>query len=136
MNSSDSKSSPIVLYDGVCGLCEASVHFIIDHDPAGRIRFAALQSEIGRKLLAEHRMDPDALNTLVLIEEGQAYVRSTGALRICLLLGHGWSLLAETFLLIPEPVRDAVYGWVARNRYRWFGKRDACRLPTTNTDLI
>jgi predicted DCC family thiol-disulfide oxidoreductase YuxK len=134
MNSLDAKSlatdGPIVLFDGVCGLCEASVQFIIDHDPKARFRFAPLQSEVGRRLLTQHHLDASALDTLVMIEEGRAYVRSTAALRIGMQLGNGYALLAEVLVVIPEPLRDAVYSWIARNRYRWFGNRDSCRVPT------
>jgi predicted DCC family thiol-disulfide oxidoreductase YuxK len=124
-------SGPILLYDGVCGLCEAWVPFIIDHDPEGRFRFAPLQSDIGRQLLEQHHLEP-GMNTLVLIDQGQAYVRSAAAIRIGMLLGHGFSLLAEALAVIPESLRDGVYNWIARNRYRLFGKHDACRLPAAH----
>jgi predicted DCC family thiol-disulfide oxidoreductase YuxK len=127
-----STARPIVLFDGVCGLCEASVQFIIDHDPQSRFRFAPLQSEIGRRLLAEHHLGAGAFNTIVLIEEGRPYLRSTAALRIGVLLGNGYSVLAEALAVVPELVRDAVYNWISRNRYRWFGKRDSCRVPTSD----
>jgi predicted DCC family thiol-disulfide oxidoreductase YuxK len=134
MNSAVSKlpkiAHPIVLYDGVCGLCEASVNFIIHHDPAGRFRFASLQSEIGRRLLAEHGLNADVMNTVVLIDESSAHVRSAAAARVLILLGGGFSVMGEVLAVIPEIIRDAVYNWIARNRYRWFGKRDVCRLPT------
>jgi predicted DCC family thiol-disulfide oxidoreductase YuxK len=119
---------PIILFDGVCVLCNRSVRHIIRNDPAGRFRMAALQSAAGRRLLTEHGLDPDALDTVVLIERGRVYTRSDAALRILRGLSgpsrHWW--LAR---FVPRPVRDAAYGLVVRNRYQWFGKRSACMTP-------
>lgn len=120
---------PIVLFDGVCNLCNASVNRIIDRDPGDTFRFAALQSEVGRSLAAEHGIDADRLGSLVLIEDGQAYVRSTAALRIARRL-NGPLRLLWPLVIVPAPLRDLVYRLVANNRYRLFGKRDRCRLPT------
>ncbi len=122
---------PVILFDGVCNLCSASVNFVIDRDPGARFRFAPLQSEAGREILTAHGEsipvgDPDSI---VLVEDGAVYERSTAALRIARDLGGPWSLL-YVFIIIPAFVRDAVYRLVARNRYRWFGKSDACRVPT------
>ena len=118
-----------VLFDGVCNLCNGSVLFVIDRDPAGYFHFVALQSETARRLLAEHDGPPPDLSSIVLVEEGRVYTRSTAALRIARRLTGPWRLL-HVCLLVPRPVRDAVYDWVARNRYRWFGKEEACRLPS------
>jgi predicted DCC family thiol-disulfide oxidoreductase YuxK len=122
-------SGPIVLYDGICGLCESTVNFIIDHDPKGLFHFAPLQSEIGRRLLSEYGLQADVMDTMVLLDDGKAYFRSSAALRIGMLIGHWPALLAETLMVIPQPLRDAAYRRIARHRYRWFGKRDACRVP-------
>ncbi|HSV12659.1 MAG TPA: DCC1-like thiol-disulfide oxidoreductase family protein [Tepidisphaeraceae bacterium] len=124
-------NGPIVLFDGVCGLCDASVKFIVDHDPSGIFRFATLQSPAARALLMQHRLNPDVLSSIVLIDAGRAYTRSTAALRI----GHrlspqALSLLSLAAIVIPSPIRDAVYDFIARHRYRWFGQLDACRRPT------
>ncbi len=123
----------IVLFDGVCNLCDAAVQFVLDHDARGRFVFAALQSEEGRRVLARAGMtpgepgaDPDSI---VLVEGGRAYERSDAALRIARGLGAPWSL-AAVFLAVPRFLRDAVYRFVARRRYRWFGKKAACRVPT------
>ncbi len=123
-------SSPpaLVLFDGVCNLCNGAVNFIIDHDPEGHFRFAPLQSEAAQARLADTDRDGD-LSTIVLVEDGAAYVRSTAALRIARRLTAPWPLL-YLFIVVPRPLRDAVYKWIAHNRYDWFGKRDECRLPT------
>jgi predicted DCC family thiol-disulfide oxidoreductase YuxK len=118
-----------VLFDGVCNLCNSSVNFVIDHDPAGYFKFASLQSEEAGVLLAQHGLDAGYLDSIILLEEGRLYRNATAALRIARRLSGAWPLL-YAFIVVPRPVRDRVYGWVARNRYRWFGKRDQCRLPT------
>ena len=121
-------SDPIVLFDGVCRFCDASVNWITDRDRAGRIRFAALQSQTGQKVLAHHGLPQTKLDTLVLVEGEKCYVRSTAALRIAGHLGWPWRFLSG-FLLLPSFLRDPLYDVLARNRYRWFGTLDACRLP-------
>ncbi len=120
--------SSIVLFDGVCNFCNGAVNFIIRHDDTGRFKFAPLQSEIGERLKREHSIAPDT-DSLVLVEDGQAYTHSTGALRIAKGLGGIWKL-AYAFIIVPEPVRDWFYNTFAKNRYRWFGKKDVCMIPT------
>ena len=123
-------AEPIVLFDGVCNVCNALTRFVIEHDPApGRFRFAPLQSATGQRLLREHGLPTDDFDTFVLVEDGRASLRSTAALRVLGLLGLPWSLL-WLLIVVPRPLRDRAYGWIARNRYRWFGKRDACMIPT------
>jgi predicted DCC family thiol-disulfide oxidoreductase YuxK len=124
----------IVLFDGVCNLCNASVQFIIDRDPGATMRFAALQSPEGRRILAgfgHPAVDAAAAGpeTIVLVEGGRVYDRSTAALRIARRLRAPWPLLA-VMLVVPRALRDLVYRWAAARRYRWFGKTDACRVPT------
>jgi predicted DCC family thiol-disulfide oxidoreductase YuxK len=126
---SEGEEHATVLFDGVCNLCNGSVLFVIDRDPAGYFRFVALQSDTARRLLAEHGGPPPDLSSIVLVEGGRVYTRSTAALRIARRLTGPWRLL-HVCLLIPHPIRDAVYDWVARNRYRWFGREEACRLPS------
>ena len=129
MTSAGDTPHPVVLFDGVCNLCNGSVQFILKRDPRGRFRFASLQSEAGRSLMAEHGLDPDVLSSVVLVEDGRAWQESSAALRIARHLPGGWKLL-RVFTVIPRPLRDAVYRWIARNRYRWFGKTETCWLPT------
>lgn len=119
---------PIVLFDGVCNLCNGAVNFLIDRDPEAHLRFAALQSEAGLALLADTGLK-DNLDTFVLVEGARVSERSTAALRVLRYLPWYWQPL-RAFWLVPRPLRDAVYRWVARNRYRWFGKKEACRMPT------
>ena len=129
--SANTDAAGIVLFDGRCNLCNGSVKFIIRHDPRGRFRFASLQSDRGRKIVAESGRDPADIDTIVLVQGGRAYDRSSAALRIAQGLGFPLALLS-VFLLIPPPLRDLVYRWIARNRYRWFGTTEACLMPTAD----
>lgn len=119
----------VVLYDGVCNLCNGSVQFILRNDPRGKFRFAALQSEMGAKMLAGFGVPADRLDTLVYLRNGRLFTRSSAALHIARALRFPWPLLT-VLLVIPRPLRDTVYRWVASNRYRWFGKSDQCMVPT------
>jgi predicted DCC family thiol-disulfide oxidoreductase YuxK len=118
----------VVLFDGVCNLCSGWVQFLLRRDPGGRFRFASLQSDIGRELARRHGLSAGAMDSVVLIEGDRAYERSTAVLRICRLLPGAWPALA-VFRIVPAAVRDWVYDRVAANRYRWFGRREACWLP-------
>lgn len=120
-------SHAVVLFDGVCNLCNASVNFLIDRDAEAVFRFAPLQSDLGQRLVAD--CDLDSEDTIVLVEGGRCYTRSAAVLRVARRMDGAWPLLS-VLLAVPRPLRDAVYRFVARNRYRWFGKQDACRLPT------
>ena len=120
---------PIVLFDGVCNLCNGSVQFLLKRDPEGRFRFASLQSDAGRSLMTEHGLDPDALSSVVVVEDGRVWQESSAALRIARHLPGAWKLL-RVFAAVPRPLRDALYRWIARNRYHWFGKTETCWLPT------
>lgn len=119
----------LVLFDGVCIFCNASVNFLIDHDPGQRLCFAPLQSPLGRRLRRRFGLDSQAIDSLVLIEKGRCYLRSTGALRIARWLNGPWPL-AGLLLCVPAPLRDAAYDAFARQRYRWFGRLESCRMPT------
>lgn len=118
----------IVLFDGVCNLCSRSVRFIARRDPERRLRFAALQSAAGRALCRRRGIDPDDLNTMVYLEGDATFTRSDAVLRIARQL-RGPIRLAGGFLVLPRPLRDALYNRVARSRYRLFGKKEACELP-------
>lgn len=131
MSASEASTDRVVLFDGVCNLCNGVVQFLIDHDPKAKLRFASLQSEAGRKLLLEHGMkapegDPDSI---VFVVGGRAYAHSTAVLRIALALGGLWSVLAVGYVL-PRFLRDALYRFIARHRYSWFGREESCRVPT------
>jgi predicted DCC family thiol-disulfide oxidoreductase YuxK len=119
---------PLVLYDGTCGLCDRSVQLILRHDRRGRFRFAALQSDVGRALLERHGLPVDALDTVVLVEDGRAWTKSSAALRVARRMDKPWPAL-RALGLVPRPVRDFFYDRVAKSRYRIFGRVDACMLP-------
>jgi predicted DCC family thiol-disulfide oxidoreductase YuxK len=119
----------ILLFDGACNFCNGAVNFIIDNDRSGRFRFASLQSEAGRKLLRSVGLGDLPLSTMVLIDNGRAYVNSDGVLRTARRLG-GPFLLLVPFLMVPRKLRDAAYRAFASQRYRLFGRADQCRVPT------
>jgi predicted DCC family thiol-disulfide oxidoreductase YuxK len=129
MNGMEAPANPIVLFDGVCNLCSGSVQFLIRHDPGARFRFASLQSPAGERLRDELGIDRQAVDSVILVEEGRWYKESEAALRIARGLGGPWKALG-ILRLIPRPLRDGLYRLIARNRYRWFGKTEACWLPT------
>ena len=119
----------VILFDGDCLFCNASVQFIIKRDPYAHFQFASLQSELGQALLSKYEI-PKSVDSLVLIENDKAYIKSTAALRIVKKLDGLWHLL-YLCILIPRPIRDGVYNYIANNRYRWFGKKDdSCALPS------
>jgi predicted DCC family thiol-disulfide oxidoreductase YuxK len=123
-------SLAIILFDGICNFCNSSVRFIIERDPEGIFQFASLQSDIGQQLLQKHNI-PNTTDSFVLIEENKAYVESTAALKVCSHLTWPWKLI-NTCIIVPKPLRDRVYRWIAKNRYKWFGKQDSCMLPSQN----
>jgi predicted DCC family thiol-disulfide oxidoreductase YuxK len=119
----------LVLFDGVCNLCSALVQFVIRHDPAAKFRFAAIQSEIGREIFQSHGLDPADLQTFVFISDGKMYVRSDAAIEVVSRFGGAWRFFT-VFRLVPRVARDWIYSVIARNRYRWFGRKDVCMIPT------
>lgn len=122
---------PVLLFDGVCNLCNGAVNFVIERDRAGRFRFASLQSEVGRRLLVQAGLPADYLGSLVLVDEERlAHVRSDAALEVARRLDGWWPLGYHLFRWLPRPLRDGLYGVVAQRRYRWFGRRETCRLMT------
>jgi predicted DCC family thiol-disulfide oxidoreductase YuxK len=116
---------PIIFYDGVCGLCDHSVQFIIKHDKRRVFRFATLQSDFAHKVLGENI----TFDSFVFYENGKAAYRSTAALKMFSKLGGAWSLL-YAFMIVPPFIRNGVYDFIARNRYKWFGQFDSCKIPT------
>lgn len=123
-------SLAIILFDGICNFCNSSVRFIIERDPEGIYQFASLQSDIGQQLLKKHNI-PYTTDSFVLIEDHKAYVESTAALKVCSHLTWPWKFFT-TCIIVPKPLRDRVYRWIAMNRYKWFGKQESCMLPSPN----
>jgi predicted DCC family thiol-disulfide oxidoreductase YuxK len=132
--------SAVVLFDGVCNFCDASVNFVIEHDTAGYFKFAPLQSDVGKQLAEENGLaskvsgaepmdDLIPIDSVILIEDGRSYAHSTAALRIVRHLGAPWSWL-YSLIIVPAPVRDFFYRLFAKYRYRVFGRKDQCMLPS------
>lgn len=119
---------PILLFDGHCNLCNGSIQWVLGRDRAGLFRFASLQSEVGEDLQRAYGLDTKDIDSVVLIHEGRAYLKSEAALRTAGLLGGGYKL-AKGLLAVPAGLRNWVYDLVARNRYRWFGRSEECWLP-------
>lgn len=119
---------PVLLFDGVCNLCNASVQWVLLRDKKGVFRFAALQSEIGQHLLKARDMSGETLDSVVVVSGEQVLTHSDAPLEVVRLLGGGWSLL-YVFRWLPRWIRDSIYRYIARNRYRWFGKKESCMLP-------
>jgi predicted DCC family thiol-disulfide oxidoreductase YuxK len=119
----------VVLFDGVCNLCNNSVQFILKRDKKKKFLFGSLQGEAGQQLLKKFNLPIDNFHSFVLLEGERAYTQSTAALRMAKHLKGGWQLLYG-FIILPKFLRDGVYKWIAVNRYKWFGKRDTCRIPT------
>jgi predicted DCC family thiol-disulfide oxidoreductase YuxK len=119
----------ILLFDGVCNLCNSSINFVIDHDPSEKFKFAALQSEFGQKKLKELNLDPKDFDSIVLLSNNQIHVKSTAALKVAKELTGGWPML-YAFIIVPPFIRHAVYNLIAKNRYKIWGRTDQCRVPT------
>ena len=124
------ENKKIILFDGVCNLCNGAVQFVIQRDKKDVFRFAALQSEIGQKLIDERGIDTSTVDSIILIDPGVAYyTKSTAALKIAEDLKGIWSI-TSVFIYLPERFRNIVYDFIARNRYKWYGKKDQCMIPT------
>ena len=123
------KQKDILLFDGVCNLCNNSINFVIDHDPDGQFKFAALQSEFGKKKLRELNLQADDFDSIVLLSNDQVFVKSTAALKVAKKLTGAWPAL-YAFIIVPPFIRHAVYNLIAKNRYKIWGKTDQCRVPT------
>ena len=126
---------PIVLFDGVCNLCNGAVQFMIERDKKNLLRFASLQSEIGQFYQEKAGVSTVTIDTILLVENGKIYQKSTAALRIARHLNGLWSL-PFGFIIIPPFLRDWAYDFIARNRYKWFGKQESCWLPSADLWLF
>lgn len=118
----------IIVFDGVCNLCNGWVRFLLRHDHRQQFRFASMQGEAGRRLLGQHGLDPDDPNSFLLFDAGQAFTDSAAMLRVLWRLGGLWRF-SGVLRIVPRPIRDALYRALARNRYRLFGRRQVCMLP-------
>ena len=123
--------APLILFDGVCNLCNAWVRFVIRHDPAGVFRFAAQQSSVGQAVIEDHVRGAGPLSSIVLIADGWVYTESDAILEIFARLGAPWSWIA-LLRIIPRRARDTCYRFVVRHRYRWFGKTETCQVPSAD----
>jgi predicted DCC family thiol-disulfide oxidoreductase YuxK len=121
-------SNPLVLFDGVCNLCNGTVDIILKRDAKKQFRFVALQTETGEVIRNKYSI-PDEIDSVVLIYNGKVFYESDAALEIARLLPPPWKW-AVVFKIVPVGLRNAIYRWIARNRYRWFGKKETCRVPT------
>ena len=119
----------IILFDGVCNLCNGAVNFVIKRDTGNVFKFTPLQEKQGVLLLKTHAVDTQKLDSIVLIENGNVYIKSSAALRIAKKLSGPWPLFF-VLLIIPSFIRDGVYDFIAKNRYKWFGKKEQCMIPT------
>jgi predicted DCC family thiol-disulfide oxidoreductase YuxK len=123
------KQQPVILFDGVCNFCNSAVNFTIKRDKHAVIQYAPLQSEKGRLFLRQYNLPVDEMKSFVFIEDGKAYTRSTASLKVCRHLSGLWPLL-YVFIIVPRFIRDGLYDFIARNRYKWFGMRQECMMPT------
>ena len=120
--------NPVIVFDGVCNLCNNSVAFVIKRDKSYKFKFAPLQSETAKNLISKLNLSNDKIDSIILIENDKYYIKSTAAIRICKELGALWSLI-YILILVPTSIRDYVYDIVAKNRYKWFGKKEHCMIP-------
>jgi predicted DCC family thiol-disulfide oxidoreductase YuxK len=123
------QNNPVVLFDGICTLCNSSVQFLIRRDRQARLRFASLQSNFGQSVLQKFNLPQNNFSSFVLLEGEKIYLRSSAALRVTHYLGSFWKFF-QIFWIVPPFVRDAIYDFIAKNRYKWFGKKPECMLPS------
>ncbi len=121
--------SPIILFDGICNLCNGSVQYVVKHDSKQLFRFASLQSDTGQILLKKYNLPENNFNSFVLIQNDRAYIKSTAALMVAKKL-DGFVKVLYAFIIVPPFIRNGVYNLIAKNRYKWFGKRASCMIPT------
>ncbi|SDH64455.1 Predicted thiol-disulfide oxidoreductase YuxK, DCC family [Pedobacter terrae] len=121
--------NPVIFFDGVCNLCNASVQFVIEHDQKDLFKFTALQGDYAKETLPKFNADLEKLATILLLEDGKLYTKSSAALRVARKL-NGLIPLLYTFIIVPKFMRDWVYDWIAKNRYKWWGKQESCWVPT------
>lgn len=130
MTYADDRQKRVILFDGVCNLCNTSVNFVLQHEREPIFQFASIQSEVGKALLADLGLSSDYTKAVILIDHGKTYFGSTAALKIGQSLKFPWSMWATMGILVPLLLRDWIYGQIASHRYQWFGKRDICMVPS------
>ena len=123
------KGHKIIFFDGVCNLCNASVDFLVQRDASRLYKYASLQSEVGQYLLTSLNKSTSDFDSFIYVFDGNVYTESGAAIRVLGGLGGFWSLM-KVFLIVPAFIRNAVYSFIAKNRYQWFGKKETCRLPS------
>jgi predicted DCC family thiol-disulfide oxidoreductase YuxK len=123
------KQQPVILFDGICNFCNSAVNFTIKRDKKAIIQYAPLQTEKGRMFLRQYNLPTSEMKSFVFIEDGKAYTRSTAALRVCRYLRGIWPL-CFALMIVPRFIRDGIYDWIAKHRYKWFGVRQECMMPT------
>lgn len=123
------QENPLILFDGICNFCHYWVNFAIQRDSKKKLRFTSLQGETAKSILPAHSITPGSLSSVIFIDNGKAYTQSSAAIRICKHLNGGWKLLYG-LMVIPKFIRDPVYNIIARNRYKWFGKKEQCMIPS------
>ena len=128
------KNKPIIFFDGVCNLCNASVQFVLKHEKFAHYQFASLQSEFGQQFLESHQLDKSTFDSFVLFENETLYLKSDAALKVSKHLKFPFTILQIGFIF-PSFIRNFVYDFVAKNRYKWFGKSEVCQMPTQKTKL-
>ncbi len=125
----NTKNKKIILFDGVCNLCNASIDFLMKVDKKQTLYFSSLQSEFGQEILKKNNFSTEKFDSFLILDQGKLYHKSTAAIKTLSSLTGIWKL-AKLFFIVPKPIRDYIYSLVANNRYRLFGKKDTCRLPT------
>ena len=120
---------PLLFFDGVCNLCNSSVQYVIKHDKTQKFKFASLQSDAAKEILLQYKIKKTDLDSIILIHNDKLFDKSSAILRLLKILG-GFHSLAYIFIIIPKSIRDVLYDYVARNRYKWYGKKDSCMIPT------
>jgi predicted DCC family thiol-disulfide oxidoreductase YuxK len=125
--SATSTYHPVILFDGACNLCNGVVQFIIKRDKTDAFRFASLQGRFGQSVLKKYNLPAEDFNSFILLDGERIYSKSSGALQVCRIMGWPWRIF-YMLILVPGFIRDKVYGWISKNRYRWFGKTE-CLVP-------
>lgn len=123
------KENDVIFFDGFCNLCNGAVQFTIERDKRNVFRYASLQSDFAKEKLLPYKVNPDELGSFILLEDGRVYKKSTAALKVAKKFKGLWPLL-YAFIIVPKFIRDAVYDFIAKNRYKWFGKQETCWVPT------